>query len=144
MRAGRKADLIVDYEMEGATRAIAFQLREHKRFRYHPLSRKGRIAVDQNSHDLILHGIVEGGATRALLLFGAHAARHDGIDPFQMGGVGVHRQMDGLSGKRTVDGGAEMVFHIARALHTVGVRGRALKFGKHLGKGFTENIGKDI
>ena len=46
-RHGRKADLVVDDNMNGAADAVARQVGDHQRFRRDTLPRESRIAVQQ-------------------------------------------------------------------------------------------------
>ena len=57
----------------------------------------------------------------ALVLLGPHLAEHDGIDDLEMRGVGGQRQVHAVLVELAVGGGAEMIFHVARALDLVGM-----------------------
>ena len=91
-------------------------------------------AMDEQSHDLVAALFGDRGAVAALLLFGAHAAGDDRINPFQMRWIGVHGQMHQFAAEIAVDRGAEVVFHIARTLHAFGIGGGALEFREHGGE----------
>src|SRR6201999_767548 len=51
----RKADLVIDDNMDRAAGAITRQIGELKRFHYNTLTRKRRVTVQQNRHDQIVY-----------------------------------------------------------------------------------------
>ena len=69
--------------------------------------------MQQQRQNLVARRIV------ALFLLGPYLAENDRIDRLQMGRVGRQRQVDGIAVELAVGTGAQMVFHIARALHIV-------------------------
>ena len=96
-RVGGEANLVIDDEMQGAAGAMALEARQTKTFRHHALARKGRIAVDQQRHDLrTLDHVAQ------MILLGAHLAEHHGIGDFQMGRIGDEGQMDPVAIELTV------------------------------------------
>ena len=117
-RIGGEADLVVDDEMHRAAGAVAAQPRQPEAFRDHALAGERRVAVDQQRHH---HGaVVARGAV--LVLLGAHLAEHHRIDDLQMRRIGGERQMHLVAVELAVRGGAEVIFHVARALDLVGRR----------------------
>ena len=114
-RRGGEADLIVDDEMQRAAGAMAAQTRQAETFGDHALAGEGRIAMQQERQNFLALGVV------ALVLLGPHLAEHHGIDDLEMRGVGGQRQMDAILVELTIGGGAEMIFHVARAFDLVGM-----------------------
>ena len=84
-RQGGKADLVVDYEVQRATGAIAFELRQVQGLRNDALTRERGVAVDEerNHAPALLVG--------ETLLLGTHHALDDRIDRFQVAWVGGER-----------------------------------------------------
>jgi hypothetical protein len=122
-RIGGEADLVVDDEVDRAARAMTLEARQPEAFRDHALAREGRVAVDEERHHR--HAVVRGAAV--LVLLGAHLAQHHGIDDLEMRGVRGEREVDGVAVEGAVGGRAEMVLHVARALHVVGGKRAALE-----------------
>ena len=54
-----------------------------------------------------------------LVLLGANLAEHDRVDDFEMRRVGGQRQMDLVAVEFAIRGGAEVIFHVARAFDVV-------------------------
>jgi len=107
MRAGGKADLVVDDEMNGTAGAVAAEPRQAETFSHNTLPGKGRIAMDeQGQYAFPL-------AVAALVLLGAGLAQHHRIDDFEMGGIGGQRQMNRVVVKHPVGGRSQMVFYVA-------------------------------
>ena len=114
-RICRKADLIVDDEMQRAAGAVAAQAGQPETFRYDALSRKRCVAVDEQRQH---HGaIVRRGAE--LVLLGPHFAEHHRIDDFEMRRIRGQRQMHLVVIEFAVGRGAEMIFHVAGAFDRV-------------------------
>ena len=84
---------------------------EAETFGDHALAGEGRVAVDQQRHDLAALDVVV-----QLILLGAHFAQHDGIDDFEMRRIGGQRQMDVVAIEVAVRGRAQMIFDVARTL----------------------------
>ena len=57
-------------------------------------------------------------------------AEHDGIDGLQVRRVGGQRQVDVVAVEVAVGRGAEVVLHVARALHVFGIGRIALEFAR--------------
>jgi hypothetical protein len=87
------------------------------------LAREGRVAVEQQRH----HGRAVVGRAAVLVLLGAHLAEHHGIDDLECDGLAVSDRWTLLPSKVRSDEGAEMVLHVARALHVVGRERAALE-----------------
>ena len=125
--------------MDRAAHAIALELRKLERLANQALAGKCRIAVQQHAHDLL---------ARAVLfqrLLGAHAAQHDRVDRLEVGGVRRQRQMDAKAiGQLAIGRGAQVIFHIARALHRVDMGGLALELGEHRGVGLAHDARQHI
>ena len=95
VRAGRKADLVVDDEVDGPGRAMTVDAGQPEALRHNALAGEGSVAMDQQRQDV--QAIV---AAAALILLGADLAEDNGIDDFQMRGVGGQRQVDIVAVKR--------------------------------------------
>ena len=137
-RQGGEADLVVDDEMDGAADAVAAEIREIEALGHQPLAGEGRVAVHQDGHDLAALGVA------ALVLLGARLAQHHGIDGFEMRGIGRQRDMDGGAVELAVGRGAEMVFHVARAAHFLGLRGAALELGEQRGVALVQDMHEGV
>ena len=126
---GGKANLIVDHDMDGAAGPVAAKLRHIQAFGNNALAGESGIAMQQKPHDFFARLVAAHG------LFGTHLAQDHRVDAFQMRWIGGQRQMHIAFGEFPVGGRAQMIFHIARSLHVVGMRRVALKFGKdgHIG-----------
>ena len=100
--------------------------------------REGRIAMQQDRQ----HGGA-GGLIRQLILFGARLAQNDRIDRLKVAGVRGQRQVHGIVVKGAVRAGAEVIFHVARAVDILGLVAAALEFVKDRAEGFAQHIGQD-
>ena len=121
-RRRREADLVVDDEVQRAAGAVAAQARQAEAFGDDALAGKGRVAVDQDRQHARAVLVL------ALILLGARLAEHDGIDDFEMRGVGRQRQVHLVAVELAVRRGAEVVFHVAGTVDVVGLVGAALEF----------------
>ena len=74
-------------------------------------------------------------ASSELVLLGARLAEHDRVGGFEMRRVRRQRQMHLLAVELAVGRGAEVVFHVAGALHFGRVRAAALEFVEELAIG---------
>ena len=82
-RIGRKADLIVDDEVDRSTSAMSLQARQTEAFGNNALTGESRIAVDQQRQNLrAFDDVVQ------LVLLGANLAEHHRIGDFKMRRVG--------------------------------------------------------
>ncbi len=120
--------------MDGAADAVAAEIGEVERFGHQPLAREGRIAMHQDRHDLAAVLIV------TLVLLGACLTQHHRIDRLEMRGIGRQREMDDLAVELAVGRGAEVILHVARAAHLLGLRGAALKLGEQRGVAFVHDV----
>src|SRR5437899_4924382 len=75
-------DLVVDYDVHRAARAVAVELGEPERLGDHRLHGRGGIAVHEDRHDARVLGVVQ------VLLFGAHHALDLRVDRPQVARVG--------------------------------------------------------
>ena len=76
---GGEADLVVDHQVNGAARGVAFQLRKIQRLGHHALPRESRVAVDQDRDDALALRIAQP------ILLGTHDAFHHRVDRFRDG-----------------------------------------------------------
>ena len=95
---------------------VTAQTGERKALCHNALTRKGRIAVQQDRQNRrALGAVIE------LVLLGAHLAQHNRVHRLKVRGVGGQRQVDLVAVKFAVRGRAEVIFHIARAIHVFGL-----------------------
>ena len=121
-RAGGEADLVVDDEVDRPAGAVALDAHQVEALGHHALAGEGGVAVHQQAAG---RGRAQGGVlAQGEGLFGARLAQHHRVDDLQVAGIGGQRQVDGVAVEGAVRRGAQMVFHIARALDVRG-QGRA-------------------
>ena len=116
-RRGGEADLVVDDEMDGAAGAEALGARHGETFRHHALAGERGIAVDQQRQ----HAERARRCRRSCYCLARALPSTTGSDDFQMRRVGGQRQMHLVAVEFAVGRGAQMVFHVARALTSVGL-----------------------
>ncbi len=137
-RSRRKADLVVDDDVDRAAGAEADQIRQFERFGDEPLAGESRVAMHQNAGHLRSLGVA------ALQLLCPDLAEHDGIDGLEMRGIGGQGQMDRLPADFAVARSAEMVFDVAGAVDVLGIGRIALELGEDRGKRFADEIGEHV
>ena len=137
-RQGGEADLVVDHEMDGAADAVAAEIAEIEALGHQPLTGERRVAVHQDRHHLAALGVA------ALVLLGACLAQHHGIDRLEVRGIGRQRDVDGGAVELAVGRGAEMVFHVARAAHFLGLRGTALELGEQCRVALVQDVHEGV
>ena len=110
LRAGREADLVVDDVMQAPAGIVAADAGKAEALPHDPLPRERRVAVDQ-------HGQCAAMIVQILLdrLDRARLPEHDGIDRFEVRGVGNQRHMDADAFEIAVGAGAEVIFDVARS-----------------------------
>ena len=137
-RVRRKANLIVDDDVDRATGAIAAQAGEVERFRHHSLTGKGRVPMNQQGDHTHAFAIV------GTVLLGAHPALDHWIDRLKVAGVGGEGQMYGFAIPRhLIVREAQVVFDISRAHHKRGIN-VAFKLGKdHLIR-LAQDVSQDV
>ncbi len=115
-RQGGEADLVVDHDVHGSARAVAGQLRHVERFRHHALTSEGRVPMNEQRQNFpAMLGVASDALPRPRLSFDHR------IDGFEMAGVGGEPNLYLRSGVEFPYGGvAEVIFHIAIALHEIG------------------------
>ena len=138
MRACRKANLVVDDDMDGSAGAIPTKRREGKGLADNTLSSKGGIAMQQNAQDLSPLSIV------ALLLFCPYTANHDRIDNFQMRWVRREAEMHLRLIELPVGRCAHVIFHITGSTSFLRIGRVAKKFGNNGTKRLCQNIMQNI
>ena len=114
-RQGGETDLVVDHDVQRASGLVAGQLRHLEDFGHDPLSRKSRVAVDeQRQHRAALVHVAEDALARA-----RHAFDH-GIDRLEVTRVGRESHTDLVPGGRRAFGEiAKVVFDVAVAADDV-------------------------
>ena len=114
-RIGGEADLVVDDEMQRAAGAVAAQSGKPETLGDYALTGERRVAMNEQRHH---HGAVFRRGAEMVLL-GAYLAEHDRIDDLEMRRIGGERQVHLVVVELAVGGGAEVIFHVARALDLV-------------------------
>ena len=137
-RGGGEADLVVHHDMDAAAGAVALDARKLEAFGDDALACEGRIAVQKDRQHLIAVGVAQ------LVLLGADLAEDDGVHRLKVRGVRGERQVHGVGVKGAVGGGAEVVFHVARAIHIFGLVGAALEFVENRLVGLLHHVGQDV
>ena len=122
--------------MERAAGAIAAHVRKPEGFRHQTLAGERRIAVDQHGEHAPALLVAE------LALLGAHAADDHRIDRLEMRRIGIEREMHVAPVELAVRRRAQVVLHVARALHVVRVGGAALELGQDRGIGLVHHMGE--
>ncbi len=135
---GGEADLVVDDEVDGAAGAVALELGQHQGFGDQTLAGKRRVAVHEETHHLVAAGVA------ALALLGAHLAEHDGIDRLQMRRIRRQRHVHDVAVELAVGGGAEVILHVAGALHVLGIGGMALELREQRRVGLQHHVGEHV
>ena len=107
--AGGEADLVVDDDVQRAPGGVGPGFRHVQRFHHHALAGKGRVAVDQDGHHLVL------AVVRPAILAGAHRTLDDRIDDFQMRGIEGQGRMHRAVAGENVGRKAHVIFDVARA-----------------------------
>ncbi len=138
-RYSRKTDLVVDHEMHRAAGAIADELAHRQRLVDQPLAGERGVAVHQNRHDRAPRSHVAGH-----VLSRPHLADHHRIDRFEVRRVGLQRDVDLAPGDLEVGRGAEMVFHVTRALHVVGLEAGAPELAEHRGQRLFHDVDEGV
>ena len=118
---------------------MALEARQAEAFGHHALAREGRIAMDEERHNLrALDHVAQ------LVLLGARLAEHHRIGNFQMGGIGDEGQMYAVAVELAVRGRAQMILHIARTIDGVGGEGAALEFVEDGAVRLAHDLGQHI
>ena len=146
-RHRRKAELVVDDEMDGAAGVVAGQARQVERFGDDALAREGGVTVnqDRNRHRRIEDrrtGLVDVGAG------GAGHPHHHRVDRLEMARVRRHRD-DHAHFTAVRDGAVRtgVVLHVARPGHVVlevPLRHRVLELSQNLRVGLVEDVRHDV
>ena len=76
----------------------------------------------------------------ALVLLGARLAEHHRVHRLEMRRVGRQREVDDVAVELAVGRRSEMVLHVARAAHFLGLRGAALELGEQRGVALVQHM----
>ena len=134
---GGEAEEVVGDDVHGAADAVAGERGEVEGFGGDALTGEGGVAVEDDGEDPLLAFLADAD------LVGAGAAHDDGVDGFEMAGVGGEMQSDGLAGGRGVfAGGSHVVLHVAAAEDAARVD--VFKLGEDLGGGAADGVGHDV
>ena len=79
-----------------------------------------------------------------LILLGADLSEHDGIDDFEMRGVGGQRQVNGVAVEHAIGRSAEVILHIARAFDVVGLERAALELLEDGAQRLRHHVGEHV
>ena len=114
--AGSESDQIVDDDVNRAADGVTGKIGVVHGLRENALAGECGVAVDEQRK--ILARTIFPGA----ILFGARAADGDGIDGFQMAGIGNQMNVNFATATRDVFAGrAHVIFHVAAAQHAAGI-----------------------
>ncbi len=91
-----ETNLVVDDQMQGASRTVTARFSEVECFHHNALTCKGSIAMHQYGQDLLVT------VRTTTLLTRAHAALHDGVDDLKVRGVKGQGQVDWAAARRQV------------------------------------------
>src|SRR5437588_8154651 len=91
-RAGRKADLVVDNNVQRTADGVGRKLAQVQSFLNDALRNKRRITVNEQSHASITLNVGD------TILLGTNATEHDWIYKLQMARIETEREMDFFSG----------------------------------------------
>ena len=131
-----EADLVVEHHVDGAAGSISLKLGHVEQLHDTPLSRKGRVAVDQQrQHPLCPAGAVTG-------LPGAAFALNHRIDRLQVARVRAERQVQPGAGQFNPGRVSLVVFHVPVTLKTE-FHGIA-KFGEDILVRLSEDVGQHV
>ncbi len=136
MRRGGEADLVVHDDVDRAARLVAAEAREAEALGHDALACKRRVTVQKHRDDARAVMIVE------LRLLGACLAEDNGVHRLEVRGVRRQRQVDGVAVELAVGRGAEVVLHVARALHVVGLEAAALELVEDRAVGLAHHVGQ--
>ena len=133
---GGESDEVVDDDVDAAADGVAVDAGEVQGLGPDALAGEGGVAVDDDGEDAV--DTVGANA----ILAGAGAAHGDGIDGFEVAGVGDEVQGDGAAIARGESaGGSDVVLHVAAAENAAGID--VFEFGEDVGGGFAEGVDHD-
>ena len=136
-RVGGEAEEVVGDDVHRAADVVAGERGDVERFGGDALTGEGCVAVKDDGKDLLLAFFAHAN------LPGAGAAHDDGVDGFEVAGVGGEVKGDGLAGGRGVlAGGAHVVLDVAAAED--GARIDVFKLGEDFGGRTADGVGHDV
>src|SRR3546814_21098381 len=124
--------------MEAAARVVAREVGKAEAFRHDALPRERRVAVKEDWQDLAAVLVA------ALGLLRADLAEDDGVDRFQVTGVGDQRHMDADALELPVRRGAEVIFYVARAADILRIGRAAGEFDEDDAIGLARHVGETV
>ena len=136
---GGEGNLVIDDNVDGATRAVALEAGEIEGFGHDALADESAVAVNQDGEDLFAFDRVI-----AVALASPGHAFHDRIYRLEVAWVGGEGKADFLSG-----GGGDIVF-VAEVVFDVSIAENGfrhvvlVKFGEELPAGFAEGVHEDV
>ena len=133
---GGETDLVVHDDVDRAAGAVATDTRQLEALGHDALPGKGRVPVQKHRDHLVMLGVFQ------LVALGAGFAQHDRVHRFEVRGVGGQRQVDGVAVELPVARRAEVVFHIARPVHVLGLEAAALKLVEDRAVGLGHHVGQ--
>ena len=132
--AGGKAHLVIDHDVHRAAGTVGPGLGHLEGFHHHALTRKGRVAMEENRD----HGPPRDIA--AAILARARRAFHHRRDNFQMRGIEVERKVNRATGRHHVGGKSLVIFHVPRGVQNL----FALELLEQLRRIFAQHIDQYI
>jgi hypothetical protein len=128
---------VVDDDVNGAAGPVALEAAQSEAFGHHALPGEGGVAMQQ-------HRDHRRAVVAVMLLLGAHLAQHHRVDRLEVRGVGGQAEMHLVAVEFAVGRGAEVVFHVARAIHVLGLEAAALELVEDRPVGLGHDIGQDV
>ncbi len=119
---------------------MTLEARQSEALGHHALTGEGRITMNEQRQN----GRPVARITAVLILLGAHFAKHNRIDDFQMRWIGGQRQMDIVAVESPVRRSAQMIFDIARTFYIVRLERTTLELVENRTQRFAENIAENI
>ena len=99
LRRRGEADLVVDDDVDGAARAVAFQLGELQGLHHDALPGEGRVAVEQDGERAVNDLLARLALKLPRVLLGAHHALDHGVNEFEVARVGRDGDAHILAGR---------------------------------------------
>lgn len=136
---GGESNLVIDDDVDGAAGAVAFEAGEVDGFGDDALPDESAVAVNEKRDDFFpFDGVM------AVALTGAGLALDDGVDGFEVAGIGGKGKVNFLAG-----GGGDLVL-VAKVIFDVAIPENGfrnivfMKFGEEFTAGFAEGVDEDI
>ena len=124
--------------MDRTTGTVPLEVRQIEGFRHKTLTGKGSITVQEDTHNLLAIGVF------ALGLLGADLTKNNRVHCFKVRRVCRQRQVNNITVKFTVGGGAKVILNVTRAHHVVRFGRVAHEFREDRLEWFAHDVGKNV